>query len=129
MRTFEEDMSDLAGIQAAFNAYQEEAKTSKELFLRLQELPDFSTDMLFFLSFAQVGDFIRKECVLICVYHLQKWCRSNSRVQTRLKISKSVHSPEKYRVNGALSNLEAFAAAFKCAAGSSMNPIKKCESW
>lgn len=112
MRTFEEDMSDLAGIQAAFNAYKKQTNETADMnLLRLYELPDFSTDMLFFLSFAQ------------------KWCRSNSRVQTRLKISKSVHSPEKYRVNGALSNLESFAKAFNCTAGSPMNPIKKCESW
>lgn len=111
MRTFEEDMSDLAGIQAAFNAYHRTQMNSTVPQLRLQELPDFSTDMLFFLSFAQ------------------KWCRSNSGIQTRLKISKSVHSPEKYRVNGALSNLDAFAIAFNCSAGSNMNPLKRCESW
>ena len=57
MRTFEEDMSDLAGIQAAFNAYKEQANENKEVMKRLQELPDFTTDMLFFLSFAQVFPF------------------------------------------------------------------------
>lgn len=57
MRTFEEDMSDLAGIQAAFNAYKRQTNETAEMnnLLRLYELPDFSTDMLFFLSFAQVS--------------------------------------------------------------------------
>ena len=106
-------MSDLAGLKAAFNAYQENVQnnSSEMIMQRIQELNDFSTDMLFFLSFAQ------------------KWCRSHSREQTILKISKSVHSPERYRVNGALSNLKEFAETFNCSLGSPMNPTKKCESW
>ena len=48
-------MSDLAGIQAAFNAYKKQTNETADMnLLRLYELPDFSTDMLFFLSFAQV---------------------------------------------------------------------------
>ena len=74
-------MSDLAGIQAAYYAYQEAAKrlttmtnnnhqqtsnvTNGQLqqqqqsiqsihMQRIQELPEFSIDMLFFISFAQV---------------------------------------------------------------------------
>lgn len=60
MRTFEEDMSDLAGIQAAFKAYKKQANETTEMtnLLRLYELPDFSTDMLFFLSFAQVSKIV-----------------------------------------------------------------------
>ncbi|XP_075587625.1 neprilysin-1-like isoform X2 [Dermatophagoides farinae] len=129
-RTFEEDMSDLAGIQAAYYAYQDVAKRflanqtpngtisngqspqSMAIHVqRIQELPEFSIDMLFFISFAQ------------------KWCRFSTHVQTRIRISKSVHSPGKYRVNGALSNLDAFAKAFNCPIGSAMNPAKRCESW
>ncbi|XP_075676029.1 endothelin-converting enzyme homolog [Dermatophagoides pteronyssinus] len=137
-RTFEEDMSDLAGIQAAYYAYQEASKrlstmtnnnhqqtsnvTNGQLqqqqqsiqsihMQRIQELPEFSIDMLFFISFAQ------------------KWCRFSTHVQTRMRISKSVHSPGKYRVNGALSNLDSFAKAFNCPIGSAMNPAKRCESW
>lgn len=48
-------MSDLAGIQAAFNAYQAMTNKSELMKQKLQELPEFSTDMLFFLSFAQVS--------------------------------------------------------------------------
>lgn len=67
-------MSDLAGIQAAYYAYQDVAKRflanqtpngtisngqspqSMAIHVqRIQELPEFSIDMLFFISFAQVS--------------------------------------------------------------------------
>ena len=39
------------------------------------------------------------------------------------------HSPPRFRVNGSLSNLPAFADAFKCAPGTPMNPNKTCSVW
>src|SRR6218665_3741661 len=104
-------MSDLSGLNAAVRPYTHKPSKSGLPLLRLPDLPDMSTEQLFFLSFAQ------------------KWCRSRMRAQVRLRISKSVHSPEKYRVNGALSNIAAFGRAFNCPVGSPMNPTKRCESW
>lgn len=130
MRTFEEDMSDLAGIRAAFHAYRLRSQ-NEPAGQKLQDLPEFSTDALFFLSFAQVNISFKPQPRIHSSFLLtkQKWCRSNSRLQIRHKISRSVHSPEKYRVNGALSNFDMFAQTFNCSVGSPMNPAKECESW
>ena len=42
---------------------------------------------------------------------------------------KGVHSPEKYRVNGALANFDEFAQTFQCPIGTNMNPKSKCHFW
>ena len=39
------------------------------------------------------------------------------------------HSPPRWRANGVVVNLPAFAAAFQCEAGAPMNPGKVCEVW
>lgn len=36
------------------------------------------------------------------------------------------HSPKNWRINGVVQNSDHFAKAFKCKAGTQMNPIKKC---
>lgn len=147
-------MSDLAGIQAAYLAFrniskhfggQQSSEQSSLNSQRIQELTEYSNDKLFFISFAQVSDSILilqrrfKEngfnidfCFVsfsFFCHRQQKWCRSNTHLQTRMRISKSVHSPEKYRVNGALSNFKEFSRIFDCPEGSPMNPVKRCESW
>ncbi|KPM10149.1 neprilysin-like protein 4 [Sarcoptes scabiei] len=134
-KTFEEDMSDLAGIQAAYLAFrniskhfggQQSSEQSSLNSQRIQELTEYSNDKLFFISFAQRRF---KENGFNIDFCFQKWCRSNTHLQTRMRISKSVHSPEKYRVNGALSNFKEFSRIFDCPEGSPMNPVKRCESW
>ncbi|KFM68195.1 Membrane metallo-endopeptidase-like 1, partial [Stegodyphus mimosarum] len=37
--------------------------------------------------------------------------------------------PQKFRVNGPMSNLPEFAQDFQCSRGKDMNPISKCEIW
>ncbi len=68
-------------------------------------------------------------CLFLFVFYSQKWCRYISGSQVRIKIMRGVHSPEKYRVNGALSNFDEFSKAFDCPLGSAMNPETKCEMW
>jgi len=39
------------------------------------------------------------------------------------------HSPPRWRVNGVIVDQPGFAPAFKCAAGTPMNPGKTCAVW
>lgn len=49
--------------------------------------------------------------------------------ETKMRITMDVHSPEKFRVNGPVSNMKEFSEDFECPEGSPMNPIEKCEVW
>ncbi|CAG2106410.1 unnamed protein product [Medioppia subpectinata] len=115
MKTFEEDIGDIAGLKASFNAFNNIIKQNlNKIYNDIKLLPNFSQytpQQLFFLSYAQ------------------KWCRYIIPSQVRHKILRGVHSPEKYRVNGALSNFGHFSKAFDCPLGSNMNPEVKCEMW
>eukprot|EP01147_Barroeca_monosierra_P006908 gene6908-9542_t len=66
--------------------------------LRQQALPgiDFSDDQLFFLGFAQV------------------WCSKQRPEEAHQRLLTDVHSPNRYRVIGAVSNSADFRNAFKC---------------
>jgi len=44
-------------------------------------------------------------------------------------IKEDTHSPEKYRINGALSNSADFSEVFACSVGSKMNKANKCRYW
>jgi predicted metalloendopeptidase len=39
------------------------------------------------------------------------------------------HSPAKWRVNGAVSQVAEFAEVFSCDAGKPLNPPQRCEVW
>jgi predicted metalloendopeptidase len=59
----------------------------------------------------------------------QLWCGKSSPEQASQQIAGDPHSPEKARVNIPLQNMEAFASAFQCQAGSAMAPAKRCAVW
>jgi putative endopeptidase len=61
----------------------------------------------------------------------QAWCANYRPEALRLLVATNPHSPPKYRVNGPLSNLPEFAAAFQCKPGSPMVPTEanRCEIW
>jgi predicted metalloendopeptidase len=46
-----------------------------------------------------------------------------------LNIETDEHAPERVRVDGAMSQLRAFAGAFGCAEGEKMNPKQRCDMW
>ncbi|CAI5442907.1 unnamed protein product [Caenorhabditis angaria] len=53
------------------------------------------------------------------------WCSAEN--EKRIEDAKTdVHSLEKFRINGMMSNFEEFAKAFNCPKNSPMNPEKKC---
>jgi len=92
-----ENIADLGGVRIAYAAYM------KTLAGRSSGLVDgFTPQQRFFLSFASI------------------W-RSSTRPETiRLLVNTDPHSPERFRVNGPLSNLDEFAAAFDVPEGSPM---------
>jgi predicted metalloendopeptidase len=92
-----ENIADLGGVRIAYAAYM------KTLAGRISGLVDgFTPQQRFFLSFASI------------------W-RSSTRPETiRLLANTDPHSPERFRVNGPLSNLDEFAAAFDVPEGSPM---------
>jgi len=92
-----ESIADLGGLRIAFAAFHDthsEAKTSSS--------SQFTPDQLFFLGWAQM------------------WIESQRPEDLRLQVTTNPHPPAKFRVNGPLSNMPEFAAAFGCKPGDPM---------
>jgi len=95
--TLGENLADLGGLAIAYDAF----KLTKQG--QSNELIDgFTPDQRFFLSWAQVWRVIRRQ------------------QQLRNMLNTNPHSPEKYRVNGPLSNFEPFYKAFQVSPGNKM---------
>jgi predicted metalloendopeptidase len=105
--TLGENIADLGGLKLAFAAYRaSRAGKSPE-----PAMAGFTPEQLFFLSNAQA------------------WCTKVRPEAARLRAQTDPHSPARWRVNGPLSNLAEFAAAFQCPAGSPMVRAERCEVW
>ena len=104
--TLGEDIADLGGVKMAFRAYRA---------LRAGQKPvvadGFTEDQQFFISVAQA------------------WCNKDRPAEIQRRLTVDPHAPPKFRVYGALRNLPEFAQAFSCAAGTPMNPAKRCSVW
>lgn len=59
--------------------------------------------------------------------YAQSWCETMRPDFERLLVSTNPHSPPKFRVNGPLSNMKEFAAAFSCKPGDKMVRENRCE--
>jgi predicted metalloendopeptidase len=92
-----ENIADLGGVKLSYSALMK-ARAGKP-----QDMVDgFTAEQRFFLSFASV------------------W-RENQRPEAlRLMVNTDPHAPARFRVNGVLSNLEEFAAAFHVPEGAPM---------
>ncbi|HEX8907000.1 MAG TPA: M13 family metallopeptidase [Longimicrobiaceae bacterium] len=100
--TMGENIADIGGLSIAFQAMQ------RELAGKPRALIDsFTPEQRFFLAYAQAR-------------------RASFRdQQLRLMVQTDPHSPNEFRVNGPLSNMPEFAAAFGCKAG---DPMVRAES-
>nr|VZI16911.1 unnamed protein product [Spirometra erinaceieuropaei] len=107
--TLSENIADNGGLKAAYRAF----KRLQSLQETPRQLPglNLTMDQLFFISFAQV------------------WCKRQLPQAALHTVMFDVHSPERYRVIGTLSNSEDFASTFMCPRGSYMNPEHKCVLW
>ncbi|HET6347057.1 MAG TPA: M13 family metallopeptidase, partial [Myxococcota bacterium] len=97
-----ENIADLGGLKVAFRALQETMAKSKAV---PQRLDGFTPEQRFFLSWAQI------------------W-RNQVRPETALqRLATDPHAPGELRVNGPLSNLPEFYAAFGIRPGDNMHRV------
>ncbi|KAF9407769.1 hypothetical protein BGZ94_002573 [Podila epigama] len=113
--TLGENIADNSGIKLSFEAwyqrYRSDRSNKKYNNVRLPGLQRHTPEQLFFIQYAR------------------SYC-GNTTPEERLRlITLDPHSPDKYRINGVVQNSDYFAKAFKCKAGSPMNPVKKCILW
>ncbi|OQR93665.1 endothelin-converting enzyme 1, metalloprotease family M13 [Achlya hypogyna] len=98
--TLGENIADNGGLKLAYLAYR-----------RAVAAASADDDRTFFTAFAQ------------------GWCTKQTDASAKLALSTDPHAPGKWRVNGAVSNADAFAAAFHCPVGAPMHPAAKCAVW
>ena len=106
--TLGENIGDLAGLGLAYRAYQRSLKGRPA-----PVIDGFTGEQRFFIGFAQI------------------WRRKTTDAQLRNQLLTDPHSPAEYRVNGPVSNLEAFYRNFDVSAGDKMYraPEKRVRIW
>jgi endothelin-converting enzyme/putative endopeptidase len=104
--TLGEDIADLGGLILAHMAWQEDTKGQT-----LEPIEGFTPEQRFFIAYGQ------------------SWCASTRDETKRLRATVDPHSPDKYRANGVVSNLQEFQEAFHCKAGSAMARENRCRVW
>ena len=95
--TLGENIADLGGLQVAWDAFKltDQGKSG-------EARDGLGADQRFFLAFAQ------------------SWRTQQRPEALRLQVQSNEHAPARFRVDGPVSNLPAFAAAFSCKAGTPM---------
>ena len=104
-----ESVADLGGLTVAYAAY----KKSLEGKPRPKTIAGFTPEQRFFLGWAQV------------------WAQNIRPEAARQRVATDTHPLGRFRINGPLSNMPAFAEAFQCKAGDPMvRPAdKRCQIW
>lgn len=106
--TLGENIADNGGLNIAYDAFQI-ALNGKEP----KKIDGFTADQRFFLGYAQV------------------WMENIRKEELMRRIKEDVHSPARFRVNGALSNIDKFYDAFDVKPGDSLYvaPDKRVRIW
>ena len=104
--TLGENIADLGGLKLAHAAYVT-ARGGKEP----QQIGKWTDEQLFFLGTAQ------------------SWCTNRRPETARMRVTVDPHSPPQFRIDGPLSNLPEFAAAFSCKPGDKMVRKTQCTIW
>jgi endothelin-converting enzyme/putative endopeptidase len=90
----------------AYIAWREATKGQK-----LQPIDGFTPEQRFFIGMAQ-------------------WACGDERPENkRVNAITDAHSPDEYRINGVVSNMPEFGAAFSCKVGQPMVREKACRVW
>lgn len=104
--TVGENIADIGGVKLAFAAYRVARAGQAPLVA-----DGFSEDQVFFIA------------------HAQGWCDKTRPEIVETNLKSDPHTPRRFRVNGAASDVPDFAKAFSCAPGRPMNPKNRCEVW
>lgn len=114
-QTLGENIADFGGVKNAFLAYKAWVQANGTATFALDAaspiVPQLTNEQVFFVVMAQT------------------WCTKANDAGLISQLSRDVHSPSQYRVNGPLSNLDYFSQAFSCSSSSPMNKQPKCELW
>ncbi|HEX5706000.1 MAG TPA: M13 family metallopeptidase, partial [Pyrinomonadaceae bacterium] len=103
-----ESIADLGGLMVAYDAFKKSAAGKKA-----ETIDGFTPEQRFFLGWAQV------------------WAGKYTAEAARLQAQSDPHPLSRFRVNGPLSNMPQFAAAFQCKVGDAMvrKPEERCQIW
>jgi len=103
-----EAIADLGGLEVAYAAYRKSQEGKPR-----QMIDGFSPEQRFFLGFAQV------------------WATVATKEAERLQVTTDPHPLPRYRVNGTVSNIPEFAAAFSCKTSDPMvrSDTARCDIW
>ncbi len=104
-----ENIADNGGVKLGYEAYK--AWRAKQATPPPREVEGYTDDQLYFLAYAQ------------------SWCTKMTPQSLELMAHANPHSPPRWRVDGVIVNQPGFAPAFQCAAGTPMNPGKRCSVW
>ncbi len=104
--TLGENIADLGGIKLAHAAYVTARGNAQP-----QQIGKWTDEQLFFLGTAQ------------------SWCTKRRPELARMRVTTDPHSPAQFRVDGPMSNLPEFAAAFACKPGDKMVRKAQCTIW
>jgi putative endopeptidase len=102
-----ENIADIGGVKLSLAATRQLRASAPDTVVA----DGFTEDQQYFLGFGQ------------------SWCAKFRPELEKLLATVDVHSPPKWRVNGALQATPDFAKAFRCKAGSKMVPAKQCVVW
>lgn len=105
--TLGENIADLGGLSIAYDALMK----SMEGKPRPAKIDGFTPEQRFFLGWSQV------------------WLENQRPEAARTQAQSDEHSLGKFRVNGPLSNMPEFAAAYGCKIGTNMIRQKQCKVW
>ncbi|CAD6995196.1 unnamed protein product [Ceratitis capitata] len=110
-QTKDENIADSGGLRESLSAYYRHVKELK-LTPKDEQMPglDLTPEQLYFVGFAQL------------------WCASYKEKHYWEELTNE-HTVDKFRVLGAVTNIEEFSEAYNCPVGSKMNPADKCRVW
>jgi len=121
--TLGENIADFGGLKASYHAWLEWFRDHHCKGIDKDEMP-----MTWELCEKTAKPLLSQK-QLFWISYGQNWCDKERDQSIKMSIATDEHSPDKFRVNGPLSQNDEFAADFACPIGSNMNPVKRCVLW